>query len=61
MIIDGDQKAADDVLKLLTEAGTNVAGEVLFFNGGNLFNTKLSAEEAASVDAWIDGIIANLN
>ena len=61
VIIDGDQKAADGVLKLLTEAGTNVAGEVLFFNGGNLFNTKLSAEEAASVDAWIDGIIANLN
>ena len=61
VIVDGDQKAADDVVKLLKEAGTNVSGDVLFFNGGNLFNTKLSAEEAAAVDTWIDGIIANLN
>ncbi len=60
VIIDGDQKAADAVVGYLREGGTNVVGSPLFFNGGNIFNSKLSDAEAQAADAWIDSIITSL-
>jgi len=60
IIMDGDQKAADAIKKYLTEAGTNVVGETLFISGGNLFQTKPSADEMTKIYAWIDENIANL-
>ena len=60
VIIDGDQKAADAICGYLREGGTNLVGDVLFFNGGNIFNSKLSDAETAAACAWVDGIISSL-
>jgi len=60
VIIDGDQRAADAICGFLREGGTNVVGEPFFFNGGNIFNSKLTDAEAAAADAWVDGIISSL-
>lgn len=61
IILDGNDKAEESLVKTLKEAGTNVVGPTLFIKGGMpIFGGKLSAEEIQSIDSWIDGIVANL-
>lgn len=61
IILDGNQKAEEALVNTLKEAGTNVVGTTLYIKGGMpIFGGKLSEEEIASIDSWIDGIVANL-
>ena len=61
IILDGNQKAEEALINTLKEAGTNVVGSTLYIKGGMpIIGGKLSEEEIASIDSWIDGIVANL-
>ena len=61
LMIDGDQKIADNLKAILTEAGTNVIDEVLFVKGGlPIIGSSVKPEEKTEIFAWIDRVIANL-
>ncbi len=61
LILDGNKAAEDAVIKTIKEAGTNVAGETLYISGGfPIFGNKLSEEETAKIDSWLDAIIESL-
>lgn len=61
LMIDGDETVATKLKDILTEAGTNVADEVLYIDGGfPIFGTKLKDEEKAAAFAWVDRVMENL-
>lgn len=61
LIVDGNEKSAKAVIDILKEAGTNVAGDVLYIKGALLpFMGAVSDEEKAAIGTWIDGIVASL-
>ena len=62
LIIDGDQKAADNVKEIIADVAKNaVFEEVLFVNGGMpIFGGSLKPEERTAIFEWTDRVIANL-
>jgi len=61
LMIDGDQKLADNLKTILTEAGTNVIDEVLFVKGGlPIIGSSVKPEEKTEIFAWVDRVVANL-
>ena len=61
LMIDGDEKAANNLKEILAEAGTNVIDEVLYVKGGlPIIGGSVKPEEKAEVFAWVDRVIANL-
>ena len=61
-IVDGDAKKAEPVIDMVKNAGTNVVDDVLYINGGLPFKflKKVSAEDAAKVDAWFQNVLTKL-
>ncbi len=62
LIIDGDEKAAENVKQIISEVANNqVYDEVLYIDGGlPIFGGNAKPEELATVFAWVDKVIANL-
>ncbi len=61
LLIDGDEKAANSLKEILTEAGTNVIDEVHYVKGGlPIIGGSVKPEEKADLFAWVDRVIANL-
>lgn len=61
LMIDGDETVATKLKDILTEAGTNVADEILYIDGGfPIFGTKLKDEEKTAAFAWVDRVMENL-
>ena len=59
LMIDGDEKVANKLKEILTEAGTNVIDDVKTVKVG-LFNTKVTDEEKADILAWVKATVENL-
>jgi hypothetical protein len=60
-MIDGDEKVANTLKEILTEAGTNVIDEVIYVNGGlPIFGGSVKPEEKTQIFAWVDKVIQNL-
>ncbi len=62
LIIDGDQKAAENVKQIIAEVAQNtVYDEVLYINGGlPIFGGAPKPEELTAIFEWTDRVIANL-
>lgn len=61
LIIDGDESVATKLKEILTAAGTNVADEVFYINGGfPIFGDKLKDEERTAAFAWVDRVMESL-
>ena len=61
LMIDGDEKVANKLKEILTEAGTNVVDEVLYVKGGlPIIGGSVKPEEKAQIFAWVDRVIQNL-
>ena len=61
LMIDGDEKVANTLKEILTEAGTNVIDEVIYVNGGlPIFGGSVKPEEKTQIFAWVDKVIQNL-
>ena len=61
LMIDGDEKVANMLKEILTEAGTNVIDEVIYVNGGlPIIGGSVKPEEKAQIFAWVDKVIQNL-
>ncbi len=63
LIIDGDEKAANSVKKIIAEVANNnaVYDEVLYINGGlPIFGGAVKPEERTAVLEWVDRVIKNL-
>ena len=61
LMIDGDEKAANRLKEILTEAGTNIIDEVLYVKGGlPIIGGAVKPDEKATILAWVDRVIANL-
>ena len=62
LIVDGKTEDAAKILAWLHDAGANVIDDVLYFPISFFagFSKTLSAEEAAKVTTWYDGVIAKL-
>jgi hypothetical protein len=62
LIIDGDEKAAENVKQIIAEVAQNaVYDEVLYINGGMpIFGGSLKPEELTAIFEWTDRVIANL-
>jgi hypothetical protein len=62
LIIDGDEKAANNVKQIIADVAQNaVFDEVLYINGGMpIFGGSLKPEERTAIFEWTDRVIANL-
>lgn len=61
LMIDGDQKVANKLKEILTEAGTNVVDEVLYVKGGlPIIGGSIKPDEKTEIFAWVDRVIQNL-
>lgn len=62
LIIDGDEKAANNVKQIIADVAQNaVFDEVLYINGGMpIFGGALKPEERTAIFEWTDRVIANL-
>ena len=61
LMIDGDEKVANNLKEILTEAGTNVIDDVLYVSGGlPIIGGSVKPEEKAQIFAWVDKVIQNL-
>ena len=62
LIIDGDQKAADNVKQIIADVANNsVFEEVLYIDGGlPIFGGSIKPEERKAIFEWTDRVIANL-
>ncbi len=62
LIIDGDEKAADNVKEIISSVANNVVyDEVLYINGGMpIFGGSVKPEELTAVFEWVDRVLANL-
>ena len=62
LIIDGDEKAAENVKEIISTVANNaVYDEVLYVNGGMpIFGGSVKPEELTTVFEWIDRVLANL-
>ncbi len=61
LMIDGDEKAANKLKEVLTEAGPNVIDEVLYIKGGlPIIGGSLKPEEKTEIFAWIDRVKESL-
>ena len=62
LIVDGDEKMGAKLVECLTQAGTNVSSDVLYFKVGGLpfLGGKLSEDEKTKLLTWVNGIIENL-
>ena len=63
LIIDGDQKAADNVKAIISEVAQNNAiyDEVLYIDGGMpIFGGSVKPEERTAIFEWVDRVIKNL-
>ncbi len=62
LIIDGDEKAAQNVKEIIeTVANNAVYEEVLYINGGMpIFGGSVKPEELNTVFEWTDRVVANL-
>lgn len=58
LIIDGNEKSASAVKEMLEKAGTKVFPEIMYIKGGLPFLGNLNAEEAKSLDEWLDRAVA---
>ena len=62
LIIDGDEKAANNVKQIIADVAQNaVYEEVLYINGGMpIFGGAIKPEERTAIFEWTDRVIANL-
>jgi len=62
LIIDGDEKAANNVKQIIADVAQNsVYEEVLYINGGMpIFGGSIKPEERTAIFEWTDRVIANL-
>ena len=61
LMIDGDEKVANNLKEILTEAVTNVIDDVLYVSGGlPIIGGSVKPEEKAQIFAWVDKVIQNL-
>ena len=64
LIIDGDQKAADNVKAIISEVAQNNAiyDEVLYIDGGMpIFGGSVKPEERTAIFEWVDRVIKTAN
>ena len=61
LIIDGNEKGAGYIKNILTEAGTNLIDEVLYFKGGLPFLSKISDEEKKAAFEWAHRVVDQLS
>lgn len=60
LIIDGTEKGAGYIKNILTEAGTNLIDDVLYFKGGLPFLSKISDEEKKAAFEWAHRVVDQL-
>ena len=60
LIIDGTEKGAGYIKNILTEAGTNLIDDVLYFKGGLPFLSKISDEEKKAAFDWAHRVVDQL-
>ena len=62
LLVDGDEKMGTKLLECLSEAGTNVNPNVLYFKIGGLpfLGGKLSDDEKAKLLGWVKQIVDEL-
>ena len=62
VLVDGDEKMGAKLVEALTEAGTNVYPDVLYFKVGGLpfLGGKLNDDEKSKLFTWINKAIENL-
>ena len=60
LIIDGNEKGANYIKNILTEAGTNLIDEVLYFKGGLPFLSKISDDEKKAAFEWAHRVVDQL-
>lgn len=61
-IMDGTPENAAKIVEMVKSAGTNVIDDILYINGGLPFKfmKKVTPEEEATVNAWVDKILTQL-
>ncbi len=60
LIIDGPEKAAQNIKNVLLETGTHLIDEVLYVKGGLPFLSKLSDDEKNTALAWVHNVVDQL-
>jgi len=60
LMIDGNADGDAYVRSLLEIAGTKVYPETLYFNGGSLFNSKITDQEKTEILAWVNKCIESI-
>lgn len=60
LIIDGTEKGAENIKAILTESGTNLIDEVLYFKGGLPFLSKITDDEKKAAFDWAHRVVDQL-